>query len=164
MFLIPTFFGPALGEWSLRQSEPLFFGLAAAPMLFAVATTWSMPRAREPAPPPETASYFLLIQDNRLWGANAADAVSGAGYGFAAGFLPLLLVERGIPVAGFFIPFAVTLLFVRFFGLRRLQRLAAPLLAGIGVGAVIIGLGPTSRHCFLARSLTLPSGRKYLKI
>src|SRR5207248_1301234 len=75
------------------------------------------------------------------WLPNAAAMQSGIGYGFAASFLPLMLVEYGVPVAAFFSPFAVILLATRFFGLKYLQRLAVPALVALGLAAYASGFG-----------------------
>lgn len=141
MFLIPTFFGPALGEWSLRHwGEGGFFLLATAPIALGLLLAAALPHHETPAPP-NSAGYLALLRDRRQWVPNAAAMQSGIGYGFAASFLPLMLVEYGVPVAGFFTPFAVILLATRFLGLNYLQRLPVPILAALGLAAYAMSFG-----------------------
>ena len=140
MFLIPTFYGPALAEWSLRQwGEAGFFALPVVPIFIAAVLIWRLPRTETPAPP-DVAGYFALARDRRLWLPNLTTAMSGLSYAFAFSFLPLLFTERGITVALFFTPFAVTLLMVRFVGLKYLQRLPAALVVALGLFAYAGGL------------------------
>jgi len=140
MFLIPTFYGPTLAEWSLRQwGEAGFFAMPVVPIFIATALIWWLPRIETPAPP-NAAGYLALARDRRLWLPNLATAISGLSYAFAFSFLPLLFTERGITVALFFTPFAVTLLMVRFVSLKYLQRLPAPLVVALGLFAYAGGL------------------------
>jgi hypothetical protein len=67
-------------------------------------------------------------------------AQSGAVWGFASTLLAALLVHRGVPVATFFAPFAITLAAVRFVGMGRLQRLPPAYLAALGVLCSSLGL------------------------
>jgi MFS family permease len=140
MFLMPTFYGPALAEWSLKHwGETGFFVLPMLPMLIATLLVWRLPRIETPAPP-RAAGYIALARDKRLWLPSLATAMSGLSYAFAFSFLPLLFIEWGIAVALFFTPFAAALLAVRLVGLKYLQRLAAPLVAALGLFAYAIGL------------------------
>jgi MFS family permease len=133
MFLIPNFFGPALGEWSLRHlGEIGFLLLPILPMVAALLLVCWLRQDDTPAPP-NNAGYLALLRDHQQWLPNLATMQSGLAYAFAASFLPLLLVERNIAVAAFFSPFAVVLLVTRFAGLKYLQRLSAPVLAGCGL-------------------------------
>jgi MFS family permease len=133
MFLIPTFFGPALGEWSLRHLGELgFLLLPILPMVAALVLVCCLHHDDTPAPP-NNAGYLALLRDREQWMPNLATMQSGLAYAFAVSFLPLLLVERNIVVAAFFSPFAVVLLLTRFAGLKYLQRLPAPVLVGCGL-------------------------------
>ena len=141
MFLLPTCFGPALGEWALRRlGEHGFFLLALLPIVLGVLVVTQLPRHQETPAPPDTAGYLRLLRDRRLWLANVTVMQSGLAYAFASSFLPLLLIEAGTPVAAFFTPFAVVLLTTRFLGLTVLQRLAPPHLAALGLTASATGL------------------------
>jgi MFS family permease len=140
MFLIPTFFGPALGQWSLRHwGESGFFLLPILPMVAALVLIGRLPRGETPAPP-NNAGYLALLRDHQQWLPNLATMQSGLAYAFAGSFLPLLLVERNIAVAAFFSPFAVVLLVTRFVGLKYLQWLPLSLLVGFGLFAYASGL------------------------
>jgi MFS family permease len=142
MFLVPTFFAPVLGEWSLRHwGTTAFFVLAMPPLGLGLLLVQRLPRDGETPSPPDTAGYVALLRNRRLWLPNAAAMQSGLAYAFAFSFLPLMLVESGTPVAAFFSPFAVVLLTTRFVGLKHLQGLAVPLLAALGLLAYAIGLG-----------------------
>lgn len=55
-------------------------------------------------------------------GENSGASCAAVCSAFAFTFLPLLFTERGITVALFFTPFAVSLLFVRLVGLKYLQH------------------------------------------
>jgi MFS family permease len=139
MFLIPTFCGPALGEWSLRVlGEPGFFALAALPMIGALVLSCRLQQTE--ATVSRTSGYVSLIRDRRLWLPNLATMQSGLAYAFAFSFLPLLLAERDIAVAAFFTPFAVVLLATRFVGLAYLQRLPHSALVAAGLIAYAGGL------------------------
>jgi MFS family permease len=140
MFLIPTFYGPALAEWSLQKwGETGFFAMPVMPMLIATLLVWRLPRIETPAPP-NAAGYLALARDRRLWLPNMATAVSGLSYAFAFTFLPLLLTERQMAVALFFTPFAAALSAVRLVGLKYLQRLPVRLIVALGLLAYAIGL------------------------
>jgi predicted MFS family arabinose efflux permease len=133
MFLIPNFFGPALGEWSLRHlGEIGFLMLPILPMVAALLLVCWLPHDDAPAPP-NNAGYLALVRDRQQWLPNLATMQSGLAYAFAFSFLPLLLVERKIAVVAFFSPFAIVLLMTRFVGLKYLQRLSVPVLAGCGL-------------------------------
>jgi MFS family permease len=141
MFLLPTFFAPAWGEFALRKCGELTFFLSAmAPIAVAFSFVCIMPRDREPAPS-NAAGYLALARDRHLWLPNAASMQSGLAYTFAASFLPLMLGEYSTPVAAYFSPFAVILLATRFFGLKHLQRLPVPSLMALGLFAYATGLG-----------------------
>jgi MFS family permease len=140
MFLIPTFYGPALAEWSLKHwGETGFFALPIMPMLIATLLVWRLPSIETPAPP-SAAGYIALARDRRLWLPNMATAMSGLAYAFAFSFLPLLFTERRVTVALFFTPFAAALLTVRLVGLKYLQRLPVRLIVALGLLAYAIGL------------------------
>jgi MFS family permease len=139
MFLIPTFYGPAVGQWSLHVLGELgFFGLAAVPMVIALVLTRSLYQTE--AVVSNASGYLILLRDRRLWLPNLATAMSGLAYAFAFSFLPLLLAERSVAVAAFFTPFAVVLLLVRFVGLKYLQRLSPAALVASGLLAYASGL------------------------
>jgi MFS family permease len=134
MFLIPTFFGPAIGQWSLHVlGEPGFFRLALLPMIGALALTCLLCQAQVTVS--RTSGYLVLVRDRLLWLPNLATGGSGLAYAFAFSFLPLLLAERKIAAATFFTPFAVVLLSVRFIGLKYLQRLLPTVAAALGLFA-----------------------------
>jgi MFS family permease len=140
MLLIPSFFGPALGEWMLGYwGENGFFVLSIFPVVAALALLCRLPRADTPALP-NTSGYLALLRDRRLWLPNLAVMQSGLAYAFTFTFLPLLLVQDGIKVALFFTPFAAALLVVRFAGLKYLQRLSSPALVTFGLCAYATGL------------------------
>jgi MFS family permease len=140
MFLIPTFYGPALAEWGLQKwGETGFFAMPVVPMLIAALLIWRLPRIETPAPP-NAAGYLALARDRRLWLPSLATAVSGLAYAFAFTFLPLLFTEHGITVALFFTPFAAALLAVRLVGLKYLQRLPVRLIVALGLFAYTAGL------------------------
>jgi MFS family permease len=139
MFLIPSFFGPALGEWSLGYwGEAGFFLLPVLPSAAALALVCWLPQTSTPAPP-NTSGYLALVRDRRLWLPNLATMQSGLAYSFAFAFLPLLLIEGGIRVGLFFAPFAAALLLVRFLGLKYLQRLPPAVLVACGLFAYASG-------------------------
>jgi MFS family permease len=142
MFMVPTFFGPALGEWLLdHYGRPFYFAGAALPMALAAALIgFGLPRELHTPAAPDRSGYLRLARDRGLWLPNMAVAISGMGYGFAVSFLPLMLAEQAIPVAVFFSPFAVVLLTTRFVGLHRLQRLPVAVLTAIGLGAYAASL------------------------
>jgi MFS family permease len=139
MFLIPTFYGPAVGQWSLHiLGEPGFFVLAALPMIGTLIVTCLLhPTA---AAVSRASGYLTLLRDRRLWLPNLATAQSGLAYAFAFTFLPLLLAERGLAVALFFTPFSIVLLSVRFVGLKYLQQLQPSAVTAIGLLAYAGGL------------------------
>jgi MFS family permease len=140
MFLIPSFFGPALAEWTLGHwGEGGFFLLPILPVAAALVLVCRLPQTSTPAPP-NTSGYLALVRDRRLWLPNLATMQSGLAYSFAFAFLPLLLIEDGIKVALFFTPFAAALLLVRFVGLKYLQRLPPAVLVAFGLFAYASGL------------------------
>jgi MFS family permease len=142
MTMIPSFFGPSLGEWSLRSlGEEGFFLLAFIPIAIALAVVRILPRDCETAAPPNASGYLRLLRDRAVWLPNAVALQSGLAYGFAYCFLPLMLIDHGTPVAAFFGPFAIIVLTTRFLGLKYLQRLAPPHLAMLGLLAFAVGLG-----------------------
>jgi MFS family permease len=152
MFLIPTFYGPAVGQWSLHfLGEPGFFVLAALPMIGALIVTCLLhPTA---AAVSRASGYLALLRDRRLWLPNLATMQSGLAYAFAFSFLPLLLTEHGLAVATFFTPFAFVLLSVRFVGLKYLQRLRPAAVTAIGLFAYASGLCSLIAPSWLAATL-----------
>jgi MFS family permease len=140
MFLVPTLFAPAMGEWLLRHYGVIsYFATAAAAMACSGLIIGALRQADTP-PPANSGGYLRLLRNQRIWLPNTAVAVSGAGYGFASSFLPLMLAEQGVAVGWYFSVFALSLLFTRFIGLSILQRLPVAPLTAIGVGAVTIAL------------------------
>jgi MFS family permease len=132
--LLPTFAGPSLGAWSLMHYGDIgFFGLSALPALIAMLLNLAL--APSPSAPPNSAGYLALLRDRRIWLPCLAMAVSGIGYGFASGFLVLVV---GF-VAWFWMPFAVILVLIRWRGLKRLQQLAPWLVIMTGLLAYIAG-------------------------
>lgn len=141
MTMIPSFFGPSLGEWSLHSlGEEGFFLLALIPIAIASAIVRILPRDCETTLPPTASGYLRLLRDRAVWLPNAVTVQSGLAYGFAYCFLPLMLIDHGTPVGAFFGPFAVAVLTTRFLGLKYLQRLAPPHLAMLGLLAFVVGL------------------------
>jgi MFS family permease len=140
MFLIPAFFGPALGEAALTGfGEDSFFVLVVLPMALALALVLLLPRHLEAPTPPNTSGYLSLLRDRRLWLPNLATMQGGLAYTFAWTFLPLLLIGF-TSVAAFFTPFAVSLIATRFVGMKYLQRLPPAQLVTFGLGAYLAGL------------------------
>jgi len=139
MFLIPTFFGPAIAEASLhRFGEPGYFGMTLLPILLGLFTAMLLPRTEIPAPP-NTAGYLGLLRDRRSWLPNISAMQSGLAFTFANSFLPLMLSRYAIPVAAFFTPLSVVLLLTRFVGMQYLQRLPAARLMMLGLIAYASG-------------------------
>lgn len=62
-----------------------------------------------------------------------------------------MTAARAIPVACFFVPFAIGLFGTRFFGLRALQRLPAPVLSSLGLAGYGLGFATLAlAHSVLA--------------
>ena len=140
MVFLPSFFGPALAEWTLGHwGEGGFFLLATLPALAALAVVCLLSQIITPAAP-NASGYLALVRDRRLWLPNLATMQSGLGYTLPFSFLPILLVETGVKVAMFFTPFAVALVLVRFVGLKYLQRMPPAVLVACGVFAYATGL------------------------
>jgi ACDE family multidrug resistance protein len=137
MLVAPTLFAPALGQWSLDAfGTTAFFMIALVPMILALALATRLRDSRTPAPL-DTSGYLALMRNRKIRVPNAAVAGSGIAYGFAVAFLPLMLVEHAVPVAAFFTPFAIVLLATRFGLLKLLQCLPVPVLAALGLGALL---------------------------
>jgi MFS family permease len=165
MFMVPNFYAPALTEWLLNQAgESMVFVLALLPLAAAMGLTWLLPTIPGETPK-NPAGYLSLITDRRLLLPNLAAAVSGLGVTFATSFLPILLTERHIPVAWFFVPFAAGLLAVRL-QLQQLQRLGPPLAIGLALTAYGAGfyvllatsVAPLSQGAALAAGLCFAVG------
>jgi len=134
MLLLPTFAGPTIGMWSLgHYGDVGFFALAAVPALLAMLLNLALaPSSRAPA---EVAGYLALLRDRRIWLPCLAMMISGVGYGFASGFVVLVVGQ----VAWFWMPFAVVLCLIRWQGLKRLGQLAPQLVIISGLVAYIAG-------------------------
>jgi MFS family permease len=140
MSLIPAFFGPSIGQFTLtRLGDAGFFAVAILPMLVALATVMLLPRLRETSAQPDASGYLKLLRDRQLWLPNFATMQGGLAYAFAWTFLPLLLIEF-TPVAAFFTPFAVSVIATRFIGMKRLQLLLPAHVVALGLTAYLVGL------------------------
>jgi hypothetical protein len=132
--LLPTFAGPSLGAWSFNHYGDIgFFGLSALPALLAMPLNLAL--TPSPSAPPNSAGYLALLRDRRIWLPCLAMAVSGIGYGFASGFVVLVVGS----VVWFWMPFAVILCLIRWRGLKRLQQVAPWLVITTGLVAYIAG-------------------------
>jgi predicted MFS family arabinose efflux permease len=140
MLLIPTFFGPTLGQWGLLHlGERGFFVMATVPLAIGMLFTLLLSRDRDTPAPPDAAGYLALLRDRRCWLPNLASMQSGLAYAFASTFLPLFLLSQQVAVAAFYAPFAGALFATRFLALKHLQRLAAPRVTMLGLLVYAIG-------------------------
>ena len=140
MFLVPTFFGPAIGEfWLYRLGEAGFFVSILLVMILGLISATLLPRHHDTPAPPSSAGYLALLRDRRSWFPSVSAMQSGLAFTFANSFLPLMLTTFAVPVTGFFTPFSVGLLFTRFVGMKYLQRLPAERLILLGLAAYGMG-------------------------
>lgn len=138
MLQVPMLLGPAASEALLAsRGTGLFFLLTGGPSVAAALLSVFLYRHQGPAAPTEARGeplkYGALLFARSLQLPHISALVIGLLYGFMPAFVGLILVDAGVPVASFFVTFAVVHLLVRFIGFRYIGSLPAPLVVAVGL-------------------------------
>lgn len=144
MQLLPSLFGPTVAQLIFEsQGLRAYFIITSMPAFLAALLLVAMPdppASAGGAGDPASGSYLSLLSQSRAllpcWGGFVSAAVFGA----VNIFVVSLLAAAGTPIHMFFVPFVVAYLVARFLLLDFVRRLRNPLAAGIGIGAMALGV------------------------